>query len=682
MAGENTVVVTALTAQDGPAGGLPTLAVGEPVSGDAVTVVPEDGLTVPPIGALNFDAGQEPLEDGVVYTAQNGMQVYRPQLRVAARPVGQLAGPDVWFRKDDQGALRLDWTLADVPPPDAPAGAVPLMINVDSARLVWSGNSWGLGPVEREDRAEPPRFLLRGRDPLTADQAQAFEAAMSDPGAQCQLEIQYSYDYTQGVAGDESVLPYWEALGLIQRQGADVIGYPPDEQLAANGITREQFDAAVPHVESRQQTVVRLVPFTFVPDDVPNLPIYRALHGLANLTDEWRKSPAGWVRGSDFPNTVYRIPDELRLAFNPALGTPHVIPTLHTDESGASAVRVLLRVAPWQDPRQVLQTRALVAAPGAHVVVGPVSGATLRLGGSFPEAITVLGGAQGVAVPLAEGADLLMDLSLEYFQLLCGMLGGAVGLPGQVEVTLAAGSTTPVPVNLRMDLVNDLPVAVDLVAPAGGGPPAVVRLTNRAGTAVRIGGCEAVFLLVAPDSLAPGAAYRARCTSAFPIELAAEGAGATAELSFERTEAPAAQERWNAIQVELLDKAMVADARGALLRATELGGSGELTWELKVSSPVFAATPPPRWANLAGIEVEINAEGFDPATVVLRPDTPARTVTMRKPLTELVAGGASGIRTASYRVRNNYTDHQGQWTEPQRQSGDDLVVYPNPAPGD
>jgi hypothetical protein len=78
----------------------------------------------------------------------------------------------------------------------------------------------------------------------------------------------------------------------------------------------------------------------------------------------------------------------------------------------------------------------------------------------------------------------------------------------------------------------------------------------------------------------------------------------------------------------------------------------------------------------------VSDPGFATTTIVLRMETPSRNLTMRKPLSELVIGGAAGIQTATYRVRNNYLDHQGLWTEPQQQSGEELVVYPNPAPGD
>jgi hypothetical protein len=443
--------------------------------------------------------------------------------------------------------------------------------------------------------------------------------------------------------------------------------------------------AQTSHPDQRSQVVTRSIPFVFNPNDDPNRLIYRSLHGAADLSDEWRKSAAGWLRDSGFPNTVYRLPDEMRLAFDPELGTPHVVVTLHKDDQGSTSVRVLLRIAPWQDPRKVLQTRELVRSEAAHVIVGPVQSATLRLGGSFPENVKVLGGE--VSVPLSEGADLLLELSLEYFQLLSGMLGGAVGLPGEVMVTFAGSAAegeqpepvqVPVRVDLRMDKVNELPVAVEVLA-AGEISPTAVRVTNKSGTAIRVGGCEAVFLQIDDSSVVPLGAHPARCTTAFPLELAKDG---TAELTFEPVE-PQEGDWWNAVLVDLLDKTMVDDARTLLVRANELAGSGELTWDLTVVSPLFgAAALPERWANLVAVEVEISAPGFDSTTVALRKDTPSRTLTMRKPLSELVAGNAAGIQTATYRVRNNYVDHQGQWTEAQQQSGQELFVYPNPAPGD
>jgi len=697
--------------------------VGEPATvGEIADVIPS-GRTFPLDG--------EPLADGMVYQSTDGVPFYRPVWRVADRGPGMVAGPDVWFTRDADGTIGLRWTLADVPPPDAPAEAWSLAVGVDEATVVWDGGSQDFEQPVLEPRIEhakgQPRFLVRGAVQLLPDRARALELAMSDAGSGCRLQITTAVRYLapapyQPAAQPRIVLiPANEAeavdrfaangfavqpvdLGsepgyLVQVEQSQVelvdnlleeagLPWSSPEVIAEywEGYLRELLGDArfeeltgVPGMSNEHDDrVVQSIPFVFNPNDDPYRPIYRALHGAANLTGTWQKSAVGWLRAAPFPNTIYRIPDEIRLAFNPDLGTPHVVTTLHADEQDRSSVRVLLRVAPWQDPHRIVQTRALARAESATVIVGPVRSAALRLGGSFPEAVRVVGASSAVAFSLSDGADLLLDLSLEYFQLLCEMLGGPVGLPGEVEVQLDDQTTATVPVSLRMDRVHDLPVGVEVQA-AGDGSPRLVRVTNRSGTAIRVGGCAATFVRLDSSSVFPMAAYPTRCLTPFPLELPA---GGTADLTFESAE-PNEHDRWNAVLVELLDKAMVEDARATLLRTQELAGSGELTWDLTISSPVFSAPQlPARWANLANIEVEVSAPGFETTSVVLRKDAPSRTLTMRKPLAALVSGTGAGIRTTTYRIRNNYLDHQGHWTDPQQQSGEELVVFPNPAEGD
>jgi hypothetical protein len=696
--------------------------VGEPaIVGEIADVIPS-GRTFPVDG--------EPLADGVIYRSTDDVPFYRPVWRVADRGPGMVAGPDVWFTRDADGTIGLRWTVADVPPPDAPAQAWSLAAGLDKATVVWNGGSQDFDQPVLEPRIEhaqgQPRFLVRGAVALLPDRARALELAMSDAASGCRLEITTVVGYRSPapyqpadrpriilIPGNEAeAVERFTASGLAV-QSVDLGSEPgylvqveqsqvelADQLLKEAGLPWSSPEVIAEYWESylrellgdarfedltgvpgllneHDDRVVQSVPFVFNPNDDPYRPIYRALHGAANLTETWQKSAAGWLRAAPFPNTIYRIPDEMRLAFNPDMGTPHVVTTLHADEQGRSLVRVLLRVAPWQDPHRIVETRALARAESATVIVGPVRGAALRLGGSFPEAVRVVGAGSTVAMSLSDGADLLLDLSLEYFQLLCDMLGGSVGLPGDVEVQLDDQTTATVPVSLRMDKVHDLPVGVEVQA--GDGSPRLVRVTNRSGTAIRVGGCAAAFLRLDSSSVFPMAAYPARCLTPFPLELAA---GGTADLTFEPAE-PNEDDRWNAVLVELLDKVMVEDARATLLRTQELAGSGELTWDLTISSPVFIAPQlPARWANLANLEVEVSAPGFETTSVVLRKDAPSRTLTMRKPLAALVSGAGAGIHTATYRIRNNYLDHQGHWTDPQQQSGEELVVFPNPADGD
>jgi hypothetical protein len=725
----------------------------------------------------DFGTGAEPVDDAVWYAATDGTGYYRPGLRIADRQPGMLAGPDVWFLKDDRGVIRLQWSLADVPPAGAPATVRPLPITVNAARLVWQGGSRTfdtpvIDPLPQTGEGKP-RFLLRGGALLPPDEAANLESVMSRADSGCRLEVDYSYSYVMQVVDtpppdpspkdppidweihpvdpigprgsprrlpmaierapgriaafqaadlapattmmNASVLsesPAGGAAGLAATAVADV----PMARFAATAVesttlarssmlmmrpelltafNQNKVDDIIAtqrsqHPDQRIRSVTRTVPFIFNPTDPPNRPIYRSLHGVASLNDQWAPLADGWVRDSGFPNTVYRLPDEIRLAFDADMGTPHVVTTLHREGDAATTVRLLMRLAPWQDPRKVVALRKVIQSEAAQVTPGPVESATLQLGGSFPEAIKILSAGAAVPISLDVGAEILMELSLEFFQLLCGMLGGKAGLDGTVIVTLthpsgaggtAAGppagpttgpTTVPVPVKLRMDKVNDLPVSLE--APGGKLRPDSVTVTNRSNTKIRIGGCQAVFLQMDEQSIVPLGSHPARCTTSFPVEMAPNG---TAALTFEAVNANP-EDFWNAILVDLLDKEMVDDAAAILLKANQLAGSGELTWDLTVSCPPFAApTMPDKWNTLSAVEVEVAAPGFTTTTVVLRKETPSKKISMTKPLVDLITGGASGIQTATFRVRNDYTDRQGQWTAPQQQSGNELIAYPS-----
>lgn len=62
-----------------------------------------------------------------------------------------------------------------------------------------------------------------------------------------------------------------------------------------------------------------------------------------------------------------------------------MVPTLHRTQDGTPRVRLLLRLAPFHDPRQRVLARKIVGMPAATVVIGEVQGSTLKLAGSFPE---------------------------------------------------------------------------------------------------------------------------------------------------------------------------------------------------------------------------------------------------------------------------------------------------------
>lgn len=109
------------------------------------------------------------------------------------------------------------------------------------------------------------------------------------------------------------------------------------------------------------------------------------------------------------------------------------------------------RLAPFHDPRQRVLARKIVGMPAATVVIGEVQGSTLKLAGSFPEELAVVGDV-GAPAPLT-GVDLVLDLSLAYYQLFCQQIASPIGVPGQVSVVLATPpateGTTPTPQTTR-----------------------------------------------------------------------------------------------------------------------------------------------------------------------------------------------------------------------------------------
>lgn len=706
-------------------------------------------------GGPTFAAAQEPVADGVAYVDVSGSAAYyRPHLRVAGRPPGRRAGPDVWFLKDDEGAVTLQWTLETVPFGGDTPQAVPVPLTVTGLRMVWDGGSReftppGVDPVE-DHTPEQAAYLLRCGATLASGEAAALESAMNHHESACRLEVTYTFDYSVRVpsedgAGSGPIIrdhrarvadsvrltrraqvrpmraadaaldtaaisgfhimragveePASEVAGAeaavaeaaIATAGATALRRRVSPQLAHLVVSGRISDliARPTRTENRRLTVTRTVAFVFAPSDEQNGPIYRSLHGAANLSDQWQRGEAGWMCESVFPNTVNRLPDALRLAWNPELAGPHMIPTLHRDSTGTPRVRLLLRLAPYHDPRQRVLVRKLVAMPAAAVVIGEVEGSTMRLGGSFPEELAVVGDRTAPA-PLT-GLDLTLDLSLAYYQLFCQQISTPVGVPGAVDVVLdtppPAEGQQPVPqatqidVALRLDRVDDLPCSIALPDEAA---PKTVTVTNQSGAEMTIGGAAVTLIQGDRDSAVPVDTFPGRCTTAFPLTLAA---GASVDLAVVIDAAPDDTEAqgflWNGMLVELLDKRLVSTPDAMLRHVHELAGGSDVTRDITVSSPVFSTgTLPARWASLASIEVEVTMPGGSPVSVVLSLAAPSKPVQAAVSLHSVATGAPGGITTVGFRVRNNYLDHQGAWGTPQQSSGNELIAYPNPAEGD
>ncbi len=505
------------------------------------------------------------------------------------------------------------------------------------------------------------------------------------------------------ISADAVATPHFGASDMIASgiSASDILAAKAEEPVWGKRISRSVRDRligikvsdiiAAPQTrpDARKVAISRSVPFVFEPSEEANGPIYRALHDAAALTDDWQQlGDAGWLRDSDFPNTIFRLPDALRLAWDAETGGPRMAPTLYRDTAGEPRVRLLLRLAPWQDPAKIVLTRRGLDMLSARVVTGQVGNSTLHMGGAFPEELTLVGAA-GMSIPLA-GAELAFDVSLSFYEFICQVVTSHAGLSGTVEVVVAtlpdataapgepgAAATqrsVPVPVQIRLDRVDDLPCTI--AVPEGEVSPTTVTVTNASGADLTIGGCEASFLQIDEESVVPVDLYPARCTSTFPITLAA---GARAQLTMEQ-ETEADDVVWNGVLVELLDKRLVSPPADVLRKVHELAPAGASSRDLTITSPVFATGAlPDKWAGLFSIEVELTTQGGQVLSGMLSLTNPSRTLHVPASLADLVSGVGGGIPTVAYRVRNNYVDHQGEWSAPQSQSGDEIVVYPNPA---
>jgi hypothetical protein len=748
MPDKNRIDVRSLQQLSGAA--IPQIAVGLPMARmQYLMQVAGDEL------APHFTPAQEPVRDGVAAQAVSGQWLYRPALRVAQRTVEPL-GPEVRFLKDPAGKVRLQFELEEAPQTGLPAGAEPLAVKVESVSLTWTESGQPRsrtfdGPtlIGTDDPNNPahPNFRLRVGVELRPEEVDPLYRALSQLGANAALNVNFSYGYWLDIPSDVTTPvfpPVWShrhradgvrsasllRSSLLLRPAlvtavptppptAPVIPVPlmltPMLSLRADAAPQlrrfDRLDATLrldsvrigDLLDKRRQretqsnfrsvTLNRSVPFFFDPALEHNRPVFSAVVGDSSLGTVWQNIGFGLVRAANFPNTVYRLPDEIRLAYNVDLAAPHVIPALYRDDDDDIRVRVLLRAAPWYDPESLVKLRDTLrktsggAISFANVVMGGYEKAVLKLGGAFPDQVKALGDAQEIEIGLEGSFEIVIDLSLEFYRLLAQLLVGPIGLTGQVDVTLdmaAPGDPTPqlqvfhVPLRLNLADVASLPTTVTL--PAETLSPGQIILSSGAGVETRVGGCAARLLQYDENSVTPLEVFEAVVDSpAFPLTLPATG-----PLTLNVTpKADLQGELWNAIQIELTGHELMAPSRQILEHIHEVAPSGSVSWKVQVECPLLTRTPlPDTFQTLYRVEVQIQSAGFGDQQVVLSPAQAQAQLSMNQTLRDILGTAGGSINRFSYRVRNIYVDHQGQWSELKEGEGSNLFVFPNPAAND
>jgi hypothetical protein len=438
--------------------------------------------------------------------------------------------------------------------------------------------------------------------------------------------------------------------------------------------------------------LTRSLAFIFDSTLAMNKPIYEALTGRPGLAETWTDTSFGSIRVMPQMNTVYRLPDEVRLAYHPELGAPYMVPSLYRDAQDNIRVRVQLGAIPWYDPEQIVQLRDYLRAwsdgtfVAPQVVVGGYEAATFTLTSAFPEFLTALASAEN-KISLADGFTITLDLSLEYYRLLAELLTGAVGLTGEVTVTLETKAAGPggapqpvtrlVPMRLNFDDLGPLPITYGVADAAVS--PRQVQLRNRAPEAVSVGGCLARLLQLDTNSVVPLDAFEAKTDETqFPAMMPAQGELQVAVQPKDEAKA----QFWNAIQVELVGLALTQLPKQVLDRVHEVAAVGSLQWTVTVRCPTFEQPLPPPLQTLYALRVKIVQQGFEPQVVLIQPAEVAKTVTLQRKLRDIVSEEATGLAMFKYQVQNVYHDHEGKWSDERPVEGTDLLVFPNPIAND
>lgn len=665
--------------------------------------------------APHFVKGNEPLADGRVFKATDNKQYYRPNFRLAMRE-GQIAGPDVRFLKDADGNIRLHLEIEETP--SNFNNAQPFAVRVDELTLNYGSGSKKF-PIpsiffDNEQTGDKSRIMLRAGMEIVPNELDAIYQGMQQ-NAQLQLKLSYGFwvDEPQAAASPTTsgtiahinpnvlnfahVQPTIRATTIAAQPQSNVTRRAPVETVNLRQpvigriANRAAFDwtQVVAERDRRETkpnftstTLVRTISLRLDADLAPNRPIYAAIRSDDDsLTTTWTDTPFGFIRQAEFANTVYRLPDELRLAFNPALGAPHVIPQLYRDAEEAVRVRVTLRVISHHDPQKLIDLRDFLyrdstgGLANPSIIVGGYEKAVLRFTTAFPEEITLLGGSE-LNIALETGVDITLDLSLEFYRYLAELLTSPIGVTGEVAVTLQTGEdgtafVKRVPLRLVLDELAGIGLETRIVSEEIS--PKQISLANIAQCDIRVGNCVPRLLQIDENSVVPLAIFHAQSKTAFPSVV---GQGETLLVEFEPQDA--SDEMWNGVQIALTGQRLTQSPQDVLNHIHDIAPSGSLAWRIKVECPLFLSPQlPDQYAMLYRVRVEIRRPGYAAQQVVLGRDMARGEVTMQRSLREIVSTDATAANTFTVRVQNVYFDREGAWSAEMTKEGENLFVFPN-----
>jgi hypothetical protein len=366
------------------------------------------------------------------------------------------------------------------------------------------------------------------------------------------------------------------------------------------------------------------------------------------------------------PRQVYYEPEEFRLArsdaapFAPSIlfhMNEEVDTEAHDEDGLAFSVTLTYRARPFLHPALLQAARTRFGRDASIAPVVPtVSKLRIRMQGDGGEALE----RTGAEIDFADGISDVLTFSEEEYRRLTTALQtvSGVGLEGEVEATLLDGRTARIPIRIGLrDTVGDV---FDWAVTASAPGRCAVALRNRIESPVRIDALPVVAL---------GEAATASPADVPPSDAVAPGEAASVEY---RVAPPDAD-------IAAFDPApvtsVVPDFMKILAQTTVIQGYADDTFDIRVEvDPVVFQFVPQGSRPLTGLQVTFRTRE---EPVVLTPEQPAVTVTLRMPLLLFVTN-AEAAQHYSYSVTNLHADGPGASTAFTASSGN-LEVMPAPA---
>ena len=555
--------------------------------------------------APRFPINQSPVSDNKIYKDNSGRQYYRPNFRLATR-AGQIPGPAVRFLKDADDKVRLHLEMEEIP--SGFEDAQPFALHIEGLAVVWPGGRQAFpNPTifyDAEASGDRPRITIRAGTEIPTSLVEPLYQAMQK---QATLELSLSYGYwiqelstrPRPVPVKPIVHPLPAVLhpavrsslspGLQNLKLARALSKPVLNLKAANLATsidasklaelQKELVAREKKQNYKKATINRKLNFVFDADLKQNLPIYTILKaGEESLQSDWIDTQFGFIRQATFANTVYRLPDELRLAFNPELGLPHLIPQLYRNADEAVRVRVTLRAIPYHNPEKLSALRDFLYRDSAgglanpSIIIGGYERASLRLLTAFPEEISFMGDSE-VEIALEGGIQMTLDLSLEYYRYMAELMTTAIGIEGEVTITLPPGQNEDeglvkrIPMRLVLDSLAGIELATAAVEETLS--PTTLALSNSTNATIQVENYVSRLLQVDSNSVVPLAIFEAANKTPVPIVLKPNE-----EITVEIDSTGLQDEVWNAMHLALLNPRLTQNATDVLESIHEVAPSG------------------------------------------------------------------------------------------------------------